>query len=414
MHITIPVKKTRMPPTNTPSTLNHRLQQLVQLASQPTRHILGLMSGTSLDGLELALCQFSGHGHHTRWKLLHHLSLPYSPEQRSNIRKTAFRTQTNLAELTTLNSWLGIQFAEMILKALKTWLINPHQVHCIASHGQTIYHAPHSWQHQQQTRHASLQLADGDHIAVHTGIITLSDFRQKAIAQGSQGAPLAPFAEALLFSAAQPRVFINLGGIANYTWLPPKHQPQPPKYADSGPANMLLDAAFRHFWPQHNPPWDEAGQFAQQGTCSQKWLHTLLQHPYFKKSPPKSTGAETFGEDFLTQQLPLAPQLSPPDILATLCQLTAHTITQALQKENLPVQPTQLFITGGGIHNQNLLQALHRQLQEKLPHLQLQNPQQLKVPPQAKEALLFATFANETLCGSSNHSTALGKISFPD
>ncbi len=394
--------------------LNNRLGELIKRVSQPSFCILGLMSGTSLDGLELALAQFSGHGSNTCWKLLKQLGVPYSKAQRNLIREVAFKPQAPLAKITTLNAQLGIQHARMILKTLQDWQIAPQQVDCIASHGQTIYHAPQSWKDNQKIRHASLQIVDGDHIALKTGIITISDFRQKAIAQGSEGAPLAPYAEALLFSASEPRLFINLGGIANYTWLPEKNSAQPPRYQDSGPANSLLDAAFRHYWPRNDLAWDHDGKLALQGTPHQGWLKMLCQHPYFAQSQQKSSGPEAFGEAFLQQHLSQSQKLklSPADVLATLCLFTAHSLTQALRAENLPDQPLPLFVSGGGIHNQALMNNIRRQFQQHLPQLQWQDPQQLGVPSRAKEALLFAALANETLRGESLI-PGLGKISFP-
>ena len=418
-----------------------RIARLAAVAGNEARTVMGLMSGTSLDGLDLALCRLRGHGTGTQLELLHFANEPYTEDDKTRLRALAFREQVSLRELTIAHGWLAHRHAAMVLAALQAWGVAPKQVDCLASHGQTLYHAPQSWGAevaesapgdvppysaalQSATLHsATLQIGDGDRLALRTGILTLSDFRQKEIAGGGQGAPLAPYAEALLFGgAARARILLNLGGIANFTWLPAAGDERPIVSGDTGPANTLIDLAVRRQFPGQPEGFDRDGAIAAGGSVNPALLATLKAHPYFARCCPKSTGPEMFGEAYLAEAMERTAAgggaRDPADVVATLTRLTAETVAEALRREAPMLGGVEIIVSGGGSHNATLAGWLRG----LLPELQWCGVESLGVPPDAKEAVLFAVLANETLCGAGFADQGglgagrigFGKLSFPD
>ena len=390
--------------------MNPFIARLSALARQPGRRIIGLMSGTSLDGLDVALCHCEGHGAELRTTLEHFATLPYSAEFRQRLRAISQPTVA-LQDVTILNAEVARQHAEMVLVCLESWQVAAAEVDLIASHGQTIWHAPRH-QHQQAgfPHHATLQIGDGDHLAALTGIITVADFRQKHVAHGFEGAPLAGYADGLLFSSAtEDRLLLNLGGIANFTYLPAQPTAGPPLTTDTGPGNTLLDAVTRQHFAGRE--YDENGAIAASGTVHPALLRELLGHPFFAAPLPKTTGPELFGPDYLheAQIQTGTTSLPPADILATLVELTATGVAMAVQQCRPAAQKANAacYVSGGGSHNEALLQALQRHL----PTARFAPIDALGIPADAKEAVLFAVLANETVAGSPDIS--LGKICLP-
>ena len=399
------------------------MHRLAQLAQQPSRRIIGLMSGTSLDGLDVALCRLHGHGLATRLELEHFATVPYDEETRRRIRQVFAREQVSLEYLTLLNAWLGRFHAELVLGCLREWQVTPTEVDLLASHGQTVYHAP-AHQHQHPDfpgLNATLQLADGDHLAVGTGIITLSDFRQKHIAAGGEGAPLAAYGDYLLLgSPTEERLLLNLGGIANFTYLPRTGPDATAAFStDTGPGNTLLDAVVRQHFP--HLAYDEDGLLAAAGAVHVGLLAELLAHPFFGAPLPRTTGPELFGAAYLqaAQARTGTTQLSVEDLLATLVELSAAGVAQAA-RQALGEQPAlAVSLSGGGAHNP----ALRAALQRHLPACRFATTVDLGVLPDAKEAILFALLANEAVAGQPISigtgrqrvpAVRMGKISLPD
>ena len=390
---------------------------------QPSRRIVGLMSGTSLDGLDVALCRLSGHGPATRLALEHFATVPYDEDTKARIREVFAQEQVNLETLTLLNPWLGNLHAAAVLACLREWGIRPADVDLVASHGQTVYHAPrHQHQRPDYPLNATLQLGDGDHVAVGTGIITLSDFRQKHLAAGGEGAPLAAYGDFLLLSSAdEERLLLNLGGIANFTYLPRAGGDARTAFStDTGPGNTLLDATVR----AHHPamPYDEDGRLALAGRVHEGLLAALLDHPFFGAPLPKTTGPELFGPAYLTgaQQRSSTERLGLEDTLATLAELSAVGVARAVQAafEGRPA-PAAVYTSGGGAHNPALLAALARHLPGAT---RFALTDALGVPGDAKEAILFAVLANEAVAGQPVAigagrqrvpAVGLGKVSLP-
>ena len=402
--------------------MNPHLARLCQLADQPSRRIIGLMSGTSLDGLDVALCRLEGHGHGTRLTLEHFRTVPYDEDTKQRIREVFARDTVNLEYLTLLNPWLGRLHARAVLACLAQWQVAPAEVDLIASHGQTIYHAPrHQHQRPDFDLHATLQIGDGDHIALETGITTLSDFRQKHIAAGGEGAPLAAYGDFLLLSSpAEERLLLNLGGIANFTYLPRAGGDARAAFStDTGPGNTLLDATVRAHRPEL--AYDPDGCLALAGRPHADLLAELLAHPFFAAPLPKTTGPELFAPAYLAaaQQRSTTEDLALEDLLATLAEFSAVGVARAIQLAFVGrAAPTAVYASGGGAHNPALLQALARHL----PGTRFATTNELGVPGDAKEAILFAVLANEAVAGTPVAigagrqrvpAVGMGKVSFP-
>lgn len=395
--------------------MNDFLQQLYTAAQKPARRIIGLMSGTSMDGLDIALCRFTGSGMDTRIEVEYFVTYSFPETIKSEIRKVFAQKQVDFQLLTALNPWIGQLHGRLVRQALGEWGIAPEDIDAIASHGQTVFHAP-AHQHQMKGYgNATLQIGDGDHLAVTTGIITISDFRQKHIAAGGEGAPLAVYGDFLLFSHPdEHRILLNIGGIANYTWLPKGKVPKGVFVTDTGPGNTLLDAATRHFFPEQ--AFDADGRIAAAGNIHSGLLRALKAHPFFQFPVPKTTGPEVFNLDYLAEALHQTGTkgLSPQDQIATLTRFSAETIADSI-RNNLPDwQEAAFYVSGGGAHNPVLMDHLSA----LLPDVALHPFDSIGISGDAKEAVLFAALANETLAGGKVRfegipSVCMGKISFP-
>ena len=228
--------------------MNPLLERLYRLAQKPERRIVGLMSGTSLDGLDVALCRVVGSGPQTRVVLEHFTTVAYEETFKDSIRAVFAKKQVDFEHLTLLNARIGEQHGRWVAACLSGWNVPAESVDLVASHGQTVYHAPQKQHQQPGYGNATLQLGDGDHVAAQTGIITLSDFRQRHIAHGGEGAPLAVYGDYFIFSQAnEDRIMLNMGGIANYTYLPGSLDAGVVFTTDTGPGNTILDAYARLF-----------------------------------------------------------------------------------------------------------------------------------------------------------------------
>ncbi|MCU0321521.1 MAG: anhydro-N-acetylmuramic acid kinase [Chitinophagaceae bacterium] len=399
--------------------MNPTISKLFEIAQKNNKRIIGLMSGTSLDGLDIAVCNFTGHGLATKITVEHFETIAYNDEFRKDVLSIFSKEQVSLEKLCLLNALIGTVHAKMINACLQKWSTSNATVDIIASHGQTIYHAPQSLHKQLNYPNATLQIGDGDHIAVNTGIITLSDFRQKHIAAGGEGAPLAIYGDYLIFGKkGENRVMLNIGGIANFTFLSGTMLLNEVFSTDVGPGNTLMDAFIQKEFAGKN--FDKNATIALQGKTNQSLLVALKQHPFFTQSFPKTTGPELFNLDYLYKAIEVSntTHLSKYDIMATLNRFTAEAIVNALQKA-VPVNNYSIYISGGGMHNPLLMQHL----QELLPTISIKTTQDLNIHPDAKEAVLFAILANECLSNPNNNtlknsngvpSIAMGKISLPN
>jgi len=399
--------------------MNPQIQKLYSIANKPERFIIGLMSGTSLDGLDVALCKYSGSGSTTNIELLQFTTVNYEASFKEEVKSVFSKQQVSLEKVCLLNDWIGSIHAKMILRCLADWKINASEVDLVASHGQTIYHAPKSLHRQEKFGNATLQIGDGDHIAVSTGIITLSDFRQKHIAAGGEGAPLASYGDFLLFSkAGEDRVMLNIGGIANFTYLPGSLDADKVFSSDVGPGNTLMDALIQKNFP--GKFFDENAEVAINGNCNEPLLKALKDNPFFYQPFPKTTGPELFNLAYvdLAQKKSTTENLSLPDVMATLNRFTADMIVMALRSGSASNDHFKIYSSGGGVHNPLLMENIKSQL----PNATFKTTFDLGINPDAKEAVLFATLANECICGGGVKygsgrngipTVSMGKISFP-
>lgn len=393
--------------------LNKNLQKLVAIAQKEEKLGIGLMSGTSLDGLDIALCSFTGNGLQTQFSLVNFITIPYADDFKKEVQQVFAKKAASLEKVCLLNAYIGTFHAELILQALLKWKVNPREVDFIASHGQTIYHAPKRLHQLKYWPNATLQIGDGDHIAIKTGILTISDFRQKHIAAGGEGAPLALYGDVLLGSkTGQNRLLLNIGGIANLTWLPGHGNYNNVLCTDIGPGNTLIDAACRKYF---NKPYDEDSKIAFTGKINEQLLAALLAHPFFDEPAPKTTGPELFGLEFISnaQKRSGALNISNQDLICTLSAFTAKSIAGFIQK-NIDTHNLQVFASGGGARNIYIINYL----KSALPGTAIKNTDELGINPDAKEAILFALLGNEALCGEPiaiglNPAVLMGKFSFP-
>ncbi len=400
--------------------MNPQIEKLFTIANKPERLIIGLMSGTSLDGLDVALCRFRGKGLETEIELVAFETVSYDSEFKDEIKSVFSKQQVSLEKVCLLNPWVGLYHAELILKCLVKWRIDPTDIDLIASHGQTIYHAPKLLHGQQKFGNATLQIGDGDHIAHATGVITLSDFRQKHIAGGGEGAPLAAYGDFLIFSKRdEDRIMLNIGGIANFTYLPGNLNADEVFCTDVGPGNTMMDALIQQNFP--GKFFDENAEVAKRGSLNNALLKELKDHPFFMQPFPKTTGPELFNLNYLgnAKKKSNTQQLSPEDTLATLNRFSADMIVAGIKKRTGDKTNIKLFSSGGGMHNPLLMENIISQL----PGFSFLTTHDLQINPDAKEAVLFATLANECVCGGGVQygsgrngipSVSMGKISLPN
>ncbi|MBP6430818.1 MAG: anhydro-N-acetylmuramic acid kinase [Ferruginibacter sp.] len=400
--------------------MKHNIDKLYYISTKPMRKIIGLMSGTSLDGLDVALYEIEGRGLTTKIKLTQFETVSFDDDFKNEVKTIFSKKNVDLEKLTLLNPYIAVQHAYIINSLLQKWNVAATEIDCIASHGQTIYHAPKSLHQQNKFSNATLQIGDGDHLAVATGIITVSDFRQKHIAAGGEGAPLAVYGDYLILGKqGEDRILLNIGGIANFTFLPGSMNSAEIFSTDTGPGNTLMDALTQQNFPDNH--FDENAAIALKGTINEELLKALNQNNFFKNSFPKTTGPELFNFGYLklAKEKSATQNISVEDTMATLNKFTADTIVDAIKKSTNPQKNYTIYSSGGGMHNPLLMQHI----QNALPQFVFKTTTDLEINPDAKEAVLFAVLANECICGDGSYLqqgingmpvVSMGKISFPD
>jgi anhydro-N-acetylmuramic acid kinase len=386
--------------------------RLLELARKPARTIVGMISGTSADSIDVAVCRFGGPGHPV--ELLAYEEHPHDPEVKRLVLRAGGLTVQQVAEL---NGRVGERFAEACLLSLRGAGLSPGDVDLIGSHGQTVYH--HSG--VPGASRATLQVGDGDVIAVRTGRFVVSDFRARDIAAGGEGAPLSPIADAVLFATAgeggpRRRAVLNLGGIANITVLDP--DPARVFGFDTGPANAPLDRLARHL-TGGALNCDRDGRLARAGRVDEALLEELLAtDPYLARRPPKSTGFEMYGDAFVARAADRHGGFDN-DLMATLTEFTARAVARAFH-DHVVVDPPvdEVVAAGGGVKNL----ALMERIEALLAPVRVRRSDELGVPSDAREAMAFAVLADMTLRGQAAclppvtgaaSPKVLGKLSFP-
>ena len=342
-------------------------------------HYIGMMSGTSVDGIDAVLVSISSNH---QCSLLTTHQHPFPPGIRDEIQALMQPGTNEIDREGELDIQLGKLFAEAAKGLLAKSGIEASEVRAIGSHGQTIRHRPHA------KFPFSRQIANPSVIAEETGITTVADFRARDLAAGGEGAPLVPAFHSWVFrKPAVNRVIVNIGGIANITWLPKDADSHVIGF-DTGPGNTLMDQWISQY---QSAPYDSNGAWAKTGQIQIDLLNRLLKDEYFAKRPPKSTGREYFNLDWL--RMKISGHATPVDIQSTLAELTAESIAQGIQL--LPDSVDEIYVCGGGSHNQYLLSRL----QEKLPALPIHTTKVLGIDPDWVEAAAFAWLAYQTLTG---------------
>jgi anhydro-N-acetylmuramic acid kinase len=384
--------------------------------------VLGLMSGTSADGIESALVRISGAPPKLKSKLLGHASLPIPKPIRQKILQIAEGTPIPTSEISQLNFLLGQLFAEAAIATCKKLRVPLKSLDLIASHGQTIFHQGPPIPFLGARTSSTLQIGEPSIIAARTGVTTVGDFRPADMAAGGQGAPLVPFADYLLYRHGKlGRVSLNLGGIANVTVIPAAAKPQDVFAFDTGPANMVIDALVSHF-SKGCQRYDRGGNLAMQGRDIQELLDELLQDPFIYQPPPKSTGREYYGQNYLKKLLQSGRRYhaQPNDLIRVATVFTLTSIVVALNLFVLPkVKIKQVIVSGGGAQNTLMMQILGNRL--KSEGVEIVRSSKLGVPEQSKEAYAFALLAYETFhhrpsnlpsATGATRPAILGKISY--
>jgi len=376
------------------------LCDLAALRQKESRLIIGLLSGTSADGIDAALVQVRGSGQQTEAQLLHFRSHPFPPGIREKIFEL-FRPETGTVDkICHLNFLLGELFAEAALALCREAGVSPEQIDLIASHGQTIYHRPDPVVEAGFSIRSTLQIGEAAVIAERTGVITISDFRTRDMAAGGQGAPLVPYVDFLLFRHEEKaRALQNIGGIANVTYLPAGASLEEVLAFDTGPGNMIIDALVKTLG--FGLTYDRDGAIAAAGRVREEILEELLGHPYYRRKPPKTTGREDFGEQYALSLLERYPGVAPEDWVATVTALTAESIARSYRDYLRPRGTIdEVIVAGGGSYNPTLLNRLAEALHRHLPTPPaLHRLEDFGLSSEAKEAVAFAVLGNETLFG---------------
>ncbi len=362
--------------------MSHPLERLLRPGP---RVVVGLMSGTSLDGVDAAVVRLDGSGADLRLETLGFVSRSYDPELRAALAACAEVATSNVRLVSQLHARLGDVFAEVARAALAQAGLAPDALDLVGSHGQTVQHVPEAEEVAGVAVRSTFQIGCPAVIATRLGVPVVADFRAGDLALGGQGAPLAPTLDGALFARpGETRVLLNLGGIANLTVLPPGG---PPRSAfDTGPANMVLDALALRLTGR---PYDESGALAAQGAPDDALVDDVLAAPFFQAAPPKSTGREDFGAPFVEWLVGRGPS-SPADLLATAASVTARSVAQAVRRFVDPA-PARVIASGGGVHNPTLM----RMLADELGPVPLDTTASYGLDPDAKEAVLFALLAHE-------------------
>ncbi len=396
---------------------------LKRLWTKETRTVAGLMSGTSLDGVDAVVAQLSGQGATLKIEQIGFISVPYPDDLRAILLRNSSPEHSSVQDLSQLNVRLAHQYAAALQEAVKAAGITLSDLDLVGSHGQTVHHVPDARPCAGLRVTSTLQIGDPSVLANLIHVPVVGDFRIADMTLGGQGAPLVPYFDFVYFADPnEARGVLNIGGIANITVLPPRPTPDTVRAFDTGPGNMVMDALAQRFL---RLPYDAEGEQASQGQIQQALLAELLEDPFFAQPPPKSTGRERFGGDFVDRLVVRSKELaaphhpSPQDWLATAAALTAASIYQAYARfVRNQLSLDVVIVSGGGLHNRFLMDKIR----DAFAPIPIRAAASYGLDADAKEALCFAVLAHETVNGvaanlpsvtGASGSTLLGKLCVP-
>jgi len=388
--------------------------------------VAGVMSGTSADGINVALVRIRGARSrmHPKFELLGHAEHSYPKKVRATVLAAMNATRASVADLARLNFLLGELYSDAVLSTERQFRLKADLVGC---HGQTLYHQGEPQRFLGRKVAATWQTGEGAIIATRVGVPVISDFRPADMAAGGHGAPLVPFLDHMLFRDARlGRIVQNIGGIANLTAIPAGAATKDLIAFDTGPGNMVIDAVIQKLFDQ---PFDHGGRVAASGKTINKVLNEMLKRDFFRKKPPKTAGREEFGREFVTDFVRMCGRSAKSDIIATATALTAKSIADALRRFVLAVPGSpgkfkrghfqEMILSGGGAKNSTLVAMLTGELAAL--GLRLRFSDEFGLPSAAKEAVAFAVLAHETWhnrtsnvpsATGANRPAVLGKISY--
>lgn len=388
--------------------MNH---PFVTLWEKPSRLVVGLMSGTSADGIDAVLTRITGNGLSTRVEQLGFYFMPFDSATRQRILEVCGGEYGGSRELCLLGTHLGKLYAQAVRELLRS--TGTEKIDLIGNHGQTVYHIPEDAPYLGTAIRGTLQIGDPSYLAEEFGCPVVSDFRIRDMAAGGLGAPLVPYTEFLLYRSEEEDVALqNIGGIGNVTLLRAGCTLEEVTAFDTGPGNMVMDALVARI-TDGRLSYDDGGKLAASGKIIPEMLAWMMEDPYLAKEPPKTTGREYFGKEYVQKLLEFG-DYPLVDILTTATAFTAQSIALSLRRF-APRIPARLVVGGGGSRNPTLL----RFLQEALPECKVQIQEDLGLDSDAKEAVAFAILANEALFGICNnapsatgakHGVVMGRI----
>ncbi len=371
----------------------------------------GVMSGTSLDGIDVALCRISGSGKDTRLEVRHFVTFPYSDREREDLLRLCTPGGGDAAALCRANKALGVRIGDAVLRAVDGAGLRPGDIDFVSSHGQTVHHAP--------EHGCTLQIGELADIAAVTGLPAVGDFRPSDMAYGGEGAPFVPFVDRLLYASDRAsRLLINIGGIGNVTALPRDGSPDGLTAFDTGPGNVLIDSLMR-LYSGGALAFDEDGRTAAQGIVSRELTEFMTERdPFLPRPAPKSTGRELYTAEYAERILRhgTGMGLSFPDVVATVTDFTAYAIGFSA-RTYVPFPLDEFYASGGGAHNPFLMRRLAHHLGGEIRSLE-----RFGMPGDAKEAAAFAVLGNEFLRGHFNNAreatgadrdVIMGKLALP-
>jgi anhydro-N-acetylmuramic acid kinase len=393
------------------------MKRLFDFVKKGTRLVIGLMSGTSVDGIDAALVEIEGSGIDTRLRQIDFVTLPFPEGLKDFVLKNSITGSSDVADIARLNFLLAQLYADAVSTICRHAAIDPKEIDLIGSHGQTIHHLPQRVKIFGKEVAATLQIGDPSVVAKLTGIITVGDFRVGDVALHGQGAPLVPYFDYLLFRSDKvSRALLNIGGIANITFLPKGCRENDVLAFDTGPGNMIVDQLMKTFY---NKDLDENGFVASSGSVKKEMLEYFITDEFITSPPPKSTGRERYGKKYVEDILGKFGSYLKEDVVATATEFTSAAVHRNFeqflsQKGKLD----ELYVSGGGAHNRFMMDSLR----QRFSGTDVMKAESLGISSDAKEAICFAVLANETISGNptnlpqvtgASNATILGKICLP-
>jgi len=395
------------------------MQKLIDLSKKNNKYVIGLMSGTSLDGVDVALVEITGNWIETKINLIGFLDYPFPYGLKEIVLKNSVRETSNVEDISRLNFLIPQIYNEAIDLLCKEIDFDKSKIDLIGSHGQTIHHLPEEMDFFNHQISSTLQIGDPSVLAKLSGIITVGDFRTGDVALGGQGAPLVPYFDYIIFhSSEKNRALLNIGGISNITVLQKNGKQHDVLAFDTGPGNMMIDLLMKKFYEKE---FDKDGEVASSGKINDDLFIALItQDSFIEAAPPKSTGREYYGEEFLAPLLEEFADVPSEDWLHTISKFTAYAVYRNYEKFIMDeTKIDELIVSGGGAKNKFLYQSLADYFGKET---EVKVIDEIGVSSDAKEAICFAVLANETISGNAaniprttgaSRATILGKICLP-